>query len=214
MCEELVAPGRGRGLPSNSRWREGLYKCRQFRKQVVILGHSYVHDLQPDRPEYEPGFAITSCAASGATATNLRYSPAWRRMREVDPDLTFLVIGGNDIGPDTVVRDVANNIKGLAQEIEEITGGFCVIIGIEYRLDNPRSGVTREVYGKIRNSINRYLSRNIRWTQNRFLALHTFEEDFRPDGVHLKPEASKKLMDRIVEEARKYFTTFYHFKHR
>ena len=180
----------------------------------MILAHSYVYALEPDRPEYEPGFAITSCAASGAKTTNLRYSPAWRRMREIDPDLTFLVIGGNDIDPDTVVKEVANNIKGLAQEIEEITGGFCVIIGVEYRLENPRSGVTREVYGKIRNSINRYLSRNIRWTQNRFLALHTFEEDFQPDGVHLRPEASKKLLDRIIEEARKYFETFYHFKHR
>lgn len=171
-------------------------------KKVSILGHSFVKEIYVDKPIYHPFCIVRTFSQPGAKVNNIRESVAWQHHVEYKPDLTFLLIGGNDICHDTDIRTLAHGIEDLAREIEARSGKV-IIIGLEKRT-HPRN-LSIERYTSIRNGVNRWLKRVLPWARDRHLAIQTSEEDLGPDGVHLKPAASERLFLRIMERAGEVF---------
>ena len=66
----------------------------------------------------------------GATIPRLRKSKLWDELLEFKPDLTFLIIGENDIRQGTSARALGIAIKSLCKEVEVNMGGFLVIVSI------------------------------------------------------------------------------------
>lgn len=103
------------------------------------------------------------------------------------PAMTFLIVGVNDIRPDTVPKHLATDIEQLARYIERYTGGNVQVIGIEFRT-NPQ-GMTTDQYNKIKNAVNMWLKHRLPWTGTRCSSMHMAKYELSDDGVHLNAEA-------------------------
>ena len=77
----------------------GEEEMRVVTKKVVVLGHSFDRDL--------PWVAGT----------------IWEQFLSYRPDLTFLLIGGNDITTQSLPAEITRSIIALAKRIKELTGG-------------------------------------------------------------------------------------------
>lgn len=174
-------------------------------KKVCVLGHSYVKRIVVDEYVYEPFFSVTPLAAPGATVASIRQTEAWGRFVGLKPDLTFLVLGGNDLRPDTDAGVLARSIEELGREIESLSGGSVVIIGIEKRQD-PQY-LTADAFKTLRNRVNRYLKAYIPWTRARYHSMCTHDEDFDFDGVHLHEEAQESMFRMMLSLAKKHFAS-------
>lgn len=67
---------------------------------------------------------------------NIREDRAWEQLLVHRPQLTLLVIGGNDIMADTDMARLALDMEELTREIEK-TGGYCYIAGLEKGTEPP-----------------------------------------------------------------------------
>lgn len=170
-------------------------------KKAAILGHSYVSRFFIDRPVYHPWFRLLKFSAPGAKVGDIRERPVWQEFLLYKPELTFLVLGGNDLCEETQPLSLAREIVDLSREIEESTGGRCVIVGIESRT-SPR-GLTPARYNKIKNSVNRGI-RRLPFGSTRYVPMEMSKDELW-DGVHLNPTASQDLFHRLVHHARRHF---------
>ena len=163
-------------------------------RNIAVLGHSFVAYL----PEYhQPPIHVTLLAKPGATVDSLKESSAWEELVDLRPELTFLIIGGNDIHHGIVPKDLAYAINDLAESVEQVTGGACMVVGIEKR-PNPR-GLSGKEFNTIRNGVNRWLKRDIPFTRARYMSMDTVQGDFRSDGIHLTQEASRRLLLKFID---------------
>ena len=103
----------------------------------------------------------------------------------------------NDIHHGIVPKELAYAMRDLSESVEQVTGGACMVVGIEKR-PNPR-GTSAKEYNTIRNGVNRFLKRDIPFTKIRYMSIDTGDSDFRSDGVHLTQEASRKLLSKIFD---------------
>ena len=168
-------------------------------RNVALVGHSFVERLDTDRQIHGGDIVFTRCGHRGATIHSIRDTPAWTRLHSFTPDLTLLILGGNDIGHGVSPRKIAEDLVSLAKEIEATTGAPCHIIGIEKR-HNPR-GPSYLEYNKIRNSINDRLKRKDRWARLRYHSMCVRNEDISFDGVHLHSRGQGKLVELLVSVA-------------
>ena len=172
-------------------------------KKVAIFGHSYVRYFYIDRQVYHPEFTLCKFAVPGGKVGTIRNTEVWNSLIQYKPDLTIILLGGNDIASNTVPRDLAHSLEGLVLDIEALTGGGTILLGIEHRTI-PR-GVSADTYRKIRNSVNRWLRAVLPVTKPRFRPIGVRQTELDFDGVHLNPTASEDLFQRIVFLARDYF---------
>ena len=172
-------------------------------KKVTTFCHLYVNRLFIERPVSHPGVFFRKFSLPGATVNNIRSAAIFQELTTYQPDLTFLVIGGNDIQTDTVPRDLANHIQDLCKEIEEVTGGHCIIIGIEKR-SQPRN-ISEADYRRVKNAVNRWLHRQLPYTKTRFEPMAMVSEDLAWDGVHMTREGNERLFGRLVNLTTAHF---------
>ena len=177
---------------------------RNIRK-VAVLGHSYVRDLRlPARTVIEESnLAIhyRNFFTPGATVTSIQTSSVWERLIAYKPELTFLLIGGNDITPESSPRNIARSIIAVAKRIKDETGGEICILTIERR-PNP-CGVSFFRYNQQRNSINRFLKHRDPFTKNRLIFSEARDGDSQ-DGVHLRLRALDDLAYRIEQHSERF----------
>ena len=170
--------------------------------KVAIFGHSYVSHLDLRHPQVEAGLYIKKFGRRGAKVSNIRDDAIWGQLLHYVPQVTFLIIGGNDVNAGTDIAQLAKDIEELAREIEQRTGGYCFIFGLEKRTQ-PR-GISAEDYNRARNGINRRLKRQLSFARTRYISMGVNEDDLG-DGVHLTLEAGARVMQIIVEKARDHF---------
>ena len=167
-------------------------------RKVAITGHSYVTRLNITAPLYDPCFQIRKFPAPGATVTSFPQSQAWSDLVEYRPDYTCLILGGNDIRGDTVVRDLVEALADLVLKIESQTGGWCFIVGIEAR-DKPRD-VSPDQYRRVKNAVNKVLKRIPR-IRGRYVPMN-MDPINSSDGVHLNPHGSELLFNHLLHVVR------------
>ena len=171
---------------------------------VALFGHSYVRHLHTDlRPITHQGrrFMFHWHFVSGGTVDKLYMSGEYQDLSLLKPAVTYLIVGGNDIRPDTVPKDLAIKIENLAKNIERDTGGKVRIIGLESRT-NPRN-MAADQYNKIKNSVNMWLKSRLAWSRIRYSSMHMGKYDLSNDGVHLNAEASVNLRQRLEDDIRR-----------
>ena len=108
------------------------------------------------------------------------------------PDLTFLLIGGNDITAHSLPANIACLIILLAKRVLELTGGEVKIITVERRPVPHR--VSQICYNRQRTSINRFLKHHDSFTIRRLVFSEVTDNDSH-DGVHLRDRASRDLVN-------------------
>ena len=168
--------------------------------KVAVLGHSYVKRLPEPSPTLARRLQFRFFPKGGAKAATIVNEPVFSELCDFQPDLTFLIIGGNDITENTVIPNLAEKIIGVAKDVEDKAGGHCLIMGIESRF--ALSDFTQ--YNKIKNGINRYLRWKTDFSKTRYRPMEMSKEDLAADGVHLTPLGSQKLYDLIVRTAEKH----------
>ena len=124
----------GGGLGLNFTPSEGP----KVEKKIAVLGHSFVLGLPlPGRinidSEDRQIALVRKFFRPGATVANIQEGVNWGRYLAYKPDLTILVIGGNDIKPASKPVEIARAIIQLGKRIELETGGKVKILTIERR---------------------------------------------------------------------------------
>lgn len=173
-------------------------------RRVAILGHSYVSNLEFRSPLTTVCFEIRKFGSPGAKITDITERKAWQDMLIYRPELTLLVLGGNDINQDTTPSELGRKIKDLALEVEWLTGGVCLILNIEPRLQ-PRD-ISVRCYTSMRHAVNRCLGR-LPDSKYRLRGMAIRNEDLARDGVHLNPAGNERLLRRIIEIIEKFWRT-------
>lgn len=171
-------------------------------REIVIFGHSYVNHLQVRDPIIGQGLFLRCLGRGGAKVATIRSDGIWERLLRDRPALTFLVLGGNDITPESDLVQLAQDIEDLAKEIEDKTGGHCKIVGVEKRT-NPR-GMSSARFNAARNGVNRRLKRQLKFARTRYMSMEMNEQELW-DGVHLKREANDRLLSLLVTKACEHF---------
>ena len=179
---------------------------RIVNKKIAVLGHSYVRDLPLPAGSTIPGNVNDIVLRKrfykpGATVDNLQEGRVWEKFLEYKPDLTILIIGGNDITADSSPPNIARRIIDLAKRIKELTEGEVRIVSIERR-PTPR-GLSARRYNRQRNSINRFLKHRDNFTAGRLIFSEATDGDSQ-DGVHLKESASHNLVKLIEDQIDKF----------
>ncbi len=172
-------------------------------KRVALLGHSYVWRLFINKPMYHPDFILRKFPQPGGKVKTITDKPIWEEFLSYEPDLTVLVLGGNDIDSKTVPKQLAKEIESLVLEIEQKTGHTCLVIGIESRT-RPRPPLTPVSYNKIKNAVNRWLRHILPGTKNNFTAMGMKKDELCWDGVHLGIEGCINLFERLVVTIRNH----------
>ncbi len=172
-------------------------------KKVALLGHSYVSRLFVNKPIYHPDFILRKFPQPGGKVKTITEKPIWEEFLRYEPDLTVLVLGGNDIDSKTVLRQLAKEIESLVLEIEQKTGHTCLVIGIESRT-RPRPPLTPVSYNKIKNAVNRWLRHILPGTKDNFTAMGMKKNEMCWDGVHLAIEGCISLFERLVVTIRNH----------
>ena len=165
-----------------------------------ILGHSFVRDLPlsaggPLNGDINKVVLRRKFFVPGATVASIQSGRVWERFLNYKPDLTFLLIGGNDITTHSLQTNIARSIILLAKRVVELTGGEVKIITVERR-PVPRR-VSPISYNRQRTSINRFLKHRDPFTVRRLVFSEATDHDSH-DGVHLRDRASHDLVN-IVE---------------
>ena len=98
-----------------------------IQKKVAVLGHSFVRDLPLPTGNLLDNNSNTRVLnrkvfVPGATVASMQISRVWDRFLNFKPDLTFLLIGGNDITPQSLPADIARSIISLGKKVKEETG--------------------------------------------------------------------------------------------
>ena len=119
----------------------------------------------------------------------------WGRYLAYKPNLTILVIGGNDIKPASKPVEIARAIIQLGKRIELETGGKVKILTIERR--PVPVGVSAISYNRQRTSINRYLKHRDEFTWGKLIFSEAQDGDSQ-DGVHLRERAMTDLAHKLV----------------
>ena len=172
---------------------------RVVQRKVAILGHSFVRDLPLSAGSLLAGnsnriILRKKFFVPGATVPSIQGGRVWNRYLNFNPDLTFLLIGGNDISSNSSPPIIARSIINLAKKIKELTRGEVKIITVERR-PVPR-GITASCYNRQRTSINRYLKHRDSFTKGRIVFSEARDSDSQ-DGVHLRESASCNLVNNI-----------------
>ena len=185
----------------------GTTEERQVRKKVAVLGHSFVRDLSLSAGiplSYDPN-KIALCRkffVPGATVSSIQTGTVWERFLAYQPDLTFLIIGGNDITVTSQPNNIARAIIALGKKIKDLTGGEVRFISIERR-PVPRN-ISAVRYNRQRTSINRFLKKpRDNFVVGRLIFSEAKDHDSQ-DGVHLRPRAMQDLSANLEWHINKY----------
>ena len=184
---------------------------RTVQRKVAILGHSFVRDLPLKAGSLLAGDSNKVVLRKkffvpGATVPSIRGGRVWDRFLNFKPDLTFLLIGGNDITTNSSPPIIARSIISLAKEIKELTTGEVKIITVERR-PVPR-GVTASCYNRQRTSINRYLKHRDSFAKERIVFSEARDGNSQ-DGVHLRESALCNLMNNIEWHIQKFAENYW-----
>ena len=172
---------------------------RMVNRKVAILGHSFVRNLPlPAGIPYGVGNENVALSRRfflpGATIESIQQGRVWQRFLEYRPNLTFLLIGGNDITSQSQPANIARAIITLAKRVRDLTCGEVKIITIENRPAPHRISAVR--YNRQRTSINRYLKHRDPFTVGRLVFAEATDRDSQ-DGVHLRDSAMEDLAHNL-----------------
>ena len=180
-------------------------EANQLQHNVAIFGHSYVARLPLAKPKVvgAPGLIVRAFSVPGGKVSTIRNHREYHELEHFKPELTLMILGGNDITAQSDLQELAEEIERLALEIEEKTGGGCKIIGIESRT-NPR-GMSPDQFNRAKNGVNRRLRRSLPYSKSRFIPMSMSKEELTlADGVHLGEAGSRKLLAFLMEQAYDY----------
>lgn len=172
-------------------------------RSVAVFGHSYVSRLNESRPAVVNDRLIKLFWHRGATVQSLGCSHVFDQLVHYQPELTILIIGGNDITAQTQPKELAISIENLAKAVEEKAGGHCLIVGIEKR-SNPR-GLTADQFIKIRNGVNRNLRQKLAFARDRYYPMEMSAEQLSYDGVHLNQVGTEQLFQLVVRLTQEHY---------
>ena len=114
----------------------------------------------------------------------------------------FIFVGGNDVKPNSEVREIASNILQIAERFEDI--GIPPIIMPLMNRDSPL-GISVPKYTMIRNGINRLIRRHYQRNFQRYNVFNMENLQLKPDGVHLTRWSYRKL-SRAIKIQMNYLT--------
>ena len=167
-------------------------------KKIALAGHSYISRLRLEQNLYAPSFIIRKFAAPGATVASFPSTQAWKDLVNYQPDVTFLILGGNDVNRETVPLHLAKGLADIALRLEAEAGGTVRVVGLEVR-ENPRD-CSPDRFKRIRNAVNRALLRD-KNIKSRFLPMYMDPADLDFDGVHLDSAGSRKLTKWLIDNS-------------
>lgn len=143
---------------------------------------------------YSPtkSFVVTKYCLPGATVQSLANSAHYRDLKTVRQDFVYLLIGGNIIGDDTNIGELAKQIEDLVRDIVIATGGNIRIIKNESRTKTRGEGPTQN--NKIKNAVNCVFRTQSAWTRPRYCSL-----------IMAKDDLANALLEIMLEDAKKVF---------
>lgn len=184
--------------------------------KVLLLGHSYVRDLAETKPPIRSivlnnGFRLNLSFFSipGATIPELlllnSYLPY---IKDLQPDIIILVIGGNDLKHTIQFHELKNQFQELCLKLQNLPG-IRLVVGTEVEQRWGPSVPNQSHWSKIvpyscwstvRNTINKHLKKfyytdGFVWVvgPNKL----NFEGYFDDDGVHLNVNGRLKYLELI-----------------
>ena len=181
----------------------------QYDNRVAIYGHSQVAKLssiENGRPIYYRGgqgrdksFSLRYFAVPGGRVEDLFTHRHRETIKLLRPRLVFLLIGSNDVVPNTNVRGVATRIKDLALELVRDSGTEVRILELEARVKTDKNGVSPTEYNTIRKGINNLLRRRLRETRDIFFSVPINTWDLCCDGVHMDITCRHRIRQKIID---------------
>lgn len=211
-----------------------------FGRKVMIVGHSYVTRMvklmklkqevsHQEMITADRGATIRFFGVSGATVRDFcfeKYDSTrskerqicrfWEQMEEFKPNITVILLGGNDLLQNTEACAVKEDFWLLYERITTVTPGSVIWVSIECRTHvteaqadmgegNPLHPkyVTQEKYDQKRRSINLFMARRMSsWARSYFLHLNHDEvfgsaEGYMSDGIHMGDYLLKLLWRKI-----------------
>ena len=140
---------------------------RVVEKKVTVLEHSYARDLPlsaggPLNGDNSKIVLRQKFFVPGTTVASIQCGRVWERFLDYKPDLTFLLIGGNDIHAQSLPANTACSIITLGKIVKEQTRGEVKIITVERR--PVPSIISSFRYNKQRTSINGFLKHRYTFT--------------------------------------------------
>ena len=170
---------------------------------VAVCGHSYVPRIvSPDHgiPSRVRGanayLNVEIFYKGGATIQSFGSDQAYTRLREYSPDMTFVLLGGNDIRPDVPPRAIVEQMEAMTLRIRNDTGGMVRWSQIEDRTV-VRGNMTPHQYHQINKGIRRVCGKSPIMRDRVFrLPYNTSELE---DGVHPDQSGILRLSDSLEQ---------------
>ena len=174
--------------------------------RVALVGHSQVP------VNYEYGYQdfpvrVYVYRRPGARIKDIRFDPVFNSFWRHRFDLSILFIGGNDLEKDTNTKAVRDEYCHLIRVLNG-KDAACIPSTIERRENLPtfhRYQITQAEYNSKSRSINRFLARYCRATNQEYLDLQrgVFTGPRARDGVHFSAELKIKLYDLLDDRIRR-----------
>ena len=173
--------------------------------QVAYIGHSNVK-CDVLRPREIEGVDLTLISVGGARADTFFSRPEFRPVLSPGFDLVIVMLGGNDIGPSTVMGELVQALKDIHAAIEA-TGATCLVCTIEkreYPTGHPHY-VDPVIYNKICNGVNKKIQKEFKG-KIIILGGRIFPVELRlMDGVHATLEGRQNIWRKVLGAIRFWF---------
>ena len=158
--------------------------------KVALVGDSLIkripnNMLLPNMKKFGKG---------GAKAEFFLQSEEMIQALNYQPQVTFILIGGNDIRHGCSPKTIFDNIMAIRSKFVGI-GSIVKVIEIPYT-SKPR-GMNSDEFRSIQNSINKKLRRHTKETVC-LGGINLIKTYLDIDGVHLKYQGIKNLVNRII----------------
>ena len=180
------------------------------RVKVGILGHSYVRDLSQLNQ-----FEVTT---SSGIQFELRYfhhagarfetflNQHWRfdSIRDYKPDITIVVLGGNDLCEWIPLKEIKDNAVDFYKLLrKKLPDTLIVATQVEIRyLEHPNfyGTPTTEQFSKLANFFNKFLSKG-KFKDKLFMIKSSLSNPnyYREDHIHLNQVGIQKLLSLLID---------------
>ena len=169
--------------------------------KVAVPGHSYVtrllshHDGLPYPVVGAHAYIdLEGFYKPGATIQSFQSNVALSNLVEFSPNMTFMLLGGNDIHAACSPRQIVTEMECLTQKIMESTGGIVRWAQIEDR--TKVRGMEPDQYVKIKKGIYRICGRSLLMGERMFRLPYNVSE--LDDGVHPNKDGVRHLSDSLI----------------
>ena len=174
--------------------------------RIAVFGHSWCNYIGKSqqgitynymKQQTVGEFEIKYIGVPGGKVGTIQNTRCWDNLIEYRPHMTYVILGGNDISPNTDCKVLAHALHELGTAVKERTTSDYMICSIEDR-PNPRR-LDHAVYKNKKNKTNRHLKYI---NKHRYLLLPVV--GYKEDGVHPNTEATHIVHERFVNFTRRW----------